>query len=176
MEKNITVIDENGITAGSTYPKRASGLVKKGRAHWIDENTICLCARDMEDNKMSDKIYDVIDNQFSKLQEKLFDMNDPDKVSMSMMDALKEMQTKNRAFDIAEKQLNALNEIMSREAPASDEKTAYAREITKQKILDVICEMLGKKNDIEYSIDMETVTDNDDKETVSASESLSKTE
>ena len=95
---------------------------------------------------------------------------------MSMMDALKELQTKNRAFDIAEKQLNTLNEIISTEAPASDEKTAYAREITKQKILDVICEMLGKKNDIEYSIDMETVTDNDDNETVSASESLSKTE
>ncbi len=58
MEKNIIVVDENGKEHGVTYPKRAKGLVKKGRARFIDENKICLAcpAEDMntEDKNMSE--------------------------------------------------------------------------------------------------------------------------
>ena len=56
IEKNISVIDEKGNEYEATYPKRAKGLVKKGRARFVDENTICLaCPPDiMEDTKMSD--------------------------------------------------------------------------------------------------------------------------
>ena len=42
MEKNITIVDEQGNAYGATYPKRAKGLVKNGRARFVDENTICL--------------------------------------------------------------------------------------------------------------------------------------
>jgi len=42
MTKNITVVDEQGNEYGATYPKRAKGLVKNGRARFIDENKICL--------------------------------------------------------------------------------------------------------------------------------------
>ena len=35
-------MDENGKVYEATYPKRAKGLVKNGRARFIDENTICL--------------------------------------------------------------------------------------------------------------------------------------
>lgn len=42
MEKNVTIIDENGVVIGYTYPKRAKGLVKKGRAEPVDENCICM--------------------------------------------------------------------------------------------------------------------------------------
>lgn len=42
MPKNIAVVDENGNEYEATYPKRAKGLVKKGRARFIDESTICL--------------------------------------------------------------------------------------------------------------------------------------
>ncbi len=42
MEKNITVVDEQGNIIGTTYPKRAKGLVKKGRARYIGGNAICL--------------------------------------------------------------------------------------------------------------------------------------
>jgi len=54
IEKNIIVVDENGTIFESTWPKRAGGLVKKGRARWLDEKTICLaCPPEcMEDNKM----------------------------------------------------------------------------------------------------------------------------
>lgn len=42
MEKNVLVVDEFGQEYGATYPKRAKGLVKNGRARFIDEHTICL--------------------------------------------------------------------------------------------------------------------------------------
>ena len=56
IEKNVSVIDEYGNEYEATYPKRAKGLVKKGRARFVDDNTICLaCPPDiLEDTKMSD--------------------------------------------------------------------------------------------------------------------------
>ena len=42
IKKNIRVIDEQGTEYETTYPKRAKGLVKNGRARFIDEHTICL--------------------------------------------------------------------------------------------------------------------------------------
>ena len=57
MEKNITIVDEQENAYGATYPKRAKGLVKNGRAHFVDENTICLACPpiiDWEDTKMED--------------------------------------------------------------------------------------------------------------------------
>ena len=57
MEKNVAVVDEQGNEYEATYPKRAKGLVKNGRARFIDENTICLaCPPNIElgDRKMSD--------------------------------------------------------------------------------------------------------------------------
>ena len=58
MEKNIIVVDEQGNQYEATYPKRAKGLVKKGRARFIDDRTICLACppdeMDLEDNHMSE--------------------------------------------------------------------------------------------------------------------------
>lgn len=55
ITKNITVVDEKGNEYEATYPKRAKGLVKNGRARFIDENTICLACppnQILEDNKV----------------------------------------------------------------------------------------------------------------------------
>ena len=57
IENNIIVVDENGNKYEATYPKRAKGLVKNGRARFINENTICmLCPPKikLEDNYMSE--------------------------------------------------------------------------------------------------------------------------
>jgi hypothetical protein len=59
MEKNVTVVDEQGHVYGATYPKRAKGLVKNGRARFVDENTICLACppnQILEDTEMSENI------------------------------------------------------------------------------------------------------------------------
>ncbi len=55
IEKNIIVVDEQENKYEATYPKRAKGLVKNGRARFIDANKICLVCppNHMEDNDMS---------------------------------------------------------------------------------------------------------------------------
>ena len=59
ITKNIIVVDEFGNEYTSTYAKRAQGLVKNGRARWMDGNTICLvCPPDtlnLEDNDMENR-------------------------------------------------------------------------------------------------------------------------
>ena len=55
ITKNIVVVDEKGNEYEATYPKRAKGLVKNGRARFIDENTICLACppnQILEDKKV----------------------------------------------------------------------------------------------------------------------------
>lgn len=53
--KNIRVIDETGKEYSSTYPKRALGLIKKNRARWVNESTICLSLRKTEDKMIITK-------------------------------------------------------------------------------------------------------------------------
>jgi hypothetical protein len=48
ITKNINVIDEKGNIYEATFPKRAKGLVKKGRARFVNNNTICLTAESIE--------------------------------------------------------------------------------------------------------------------------------
>lgn len=61
IEKNVIVVDSQGNILEATYPKRAKGLVKNGRARFIDENKICLACppKNLEDNKMTDKMMDM---------------------------------------------------------------------------------------------------------------------
>ena len=65
MTKNVNVVDDLGNRYVPTYAKRAKGLVKNGRARWVDENTICLaCPPDdmnLEDAKMENKINPIED-------------------------------------------------------------------------------------------------------------------
>ena len=75
IEKNVIVVDEQGNEYEATYPKRAKGLVKNGRARFVDENKICLACppdRILEENNMSDNINkNLIFNQIVELQKSL---------------------------------------------------------------------------------------------------------
>lgn len=58
MEKTVRVLDGQGNLLEATYPKRAKGLVKHGRARFVDEQTICLTCppnRFLEETKMSEE-------------------------------------------------------------------------------------------------------------------------
>ncbi len=71
IEKNIIVVDEQGREYEATYPKRAKGLVKNGRARFVAENKICLaCPPDIlnetEDIKMSENIQKIEHTQEAK--------------------------------------------------------------------------------------------------------------
>ena len=71
--KNVIVVDEQGNTYEATYPKRAKGLVKNGRARFIDENTICLASPPDKilEEKMSDSIKNQVFAQIVELQKSL---------------------------------------------------------------------------------------------------------
>lgn len=79
IEKNIIVVDEYGNKYEATYPKRAKGLVKNGRARFIAENKICLACppkNELEDKKMAEEsktesVYNIeyILSQIAKIQE-----------------------------------------------------------------------------------------------------------
>ena len=61
MNKNIEVVDEAGNVYEPTWPKRAKGLVKHGRARFVDENRICLtCPPDIktEETHMNTNVFD----------------------------------------------------------------------------------------------------------------------
>ena len=50
MSKEVRVLDNQGNMLEATYAKRARGLVKAGRAGWVDESTIRIL--NMEENSM----------------------------------------------------------------------------------------------------------------------------
>lgn len=57
IEKNIIVVDEQGNEYEATWPRRAKGLVKNGRARFLSENKICLACPpdlDLEDKGMTE--------------------------------------------------------------------------------------------------------------------------
>ena len=76
MEKNIEVVDEAGNVYEPTWPKRAKGLVKHGRARFVSENRICLACPAAsgrshfapgEENKMEDKPMSNVERIFGEM-------------------------------------------------------------------------------------------------------------
>jgi len=54
LQKTVQVVDEAGFRYAATYERRAKGLVKNGRARFIDENTICLACPPNQQNIISE--------------------------------------------------------------------------------------------------------------------------
>lgn len=149
MTKNITVTDKKGNIVGSTYPKRALGLVKKDRARWINSDTICLCAQKMEDKTMANDLYEVFDNQISKMQEQLRD-DESETVMQVRIQILKTMEVfraqeqGTQIINMINSQLNSMQEALNQETPTAE--NALARETTRQKMLDILEKFLDNIN------------------------------
>lgn len=74
MTKNIIVVDEHGKKYGTTYPRRAKGLVKQGRARFLARNMLCLMQglacppeQNLEDKNMSEQTIEnsVVENSMA---------------------------------------------------------------------------------------------------------------
>ena len=65
MEKNVTIIDESGRKIGETYPKRAKGLIKKGRAEYVSDFIIKM--PDTHVPTVADNIETMEDKNMSKV-------------------------------------------------------------------------------------------------------------
>lgn len=148
MTKNITVVDENNNILESTYPKRAKGLVNKGRAEWVSDDVIRLCAQSKkEDNKMANNIYEIFDNQLSKMQEQLRDAEDAEATPVRIqilktMEAFRAQEQGSKLIDIVKEQLDAMQKSLDKEDAFTPE-NILARETTRQKMLDIIGSLIN---------------------------------
>ncbi len=124
IEKNVIVIDENGNEYETTYTKRAKGLVKKGRARFVDENKICLLCppnSKSEDINMSEfkstKQFsvDYIVKQIVKVQDQLLDLKSTVKSISSVADGKSPVAENASAHDeIALKKIEAITDVFDR--------------------------------------------------------------
>lgn len=145
MIKNITVTDENRKTLYSTYPKRAKGLVKKGRAKWIGENAISMLEPYEKEIKEMANIYEILDNQLSKLQEQLRDAEEQEATAVRIqilktLEEFKIQEQRMEAVKLVGVQLEAMQAALNAEEATSE--NAAAREATRQSMLELMGKML----------------------------------
>lgn len=71
MKKNVTILDLSGNIIGTTYPKRAKGFVKSGRACFVDGETVQLtCPPEHSMQKRQEDIaMSIENNNIIKLKE-----------------------------------------------------------------------------------------------------------
>lgn len=90
-KKTVIVIDEQGNKLESTYPKRAKGLIKNGRARVVDENTICLVDLPkhiiLEENKMNNNNINLEENKEVKI-DLTYIMNKIDEITKMNLDLI----------------------------------------------------------------------------------------
>lgn len=151
MTKNITVTDEYNNVIGITYPKRAKGLVKKGKARWLSTDTICLRACETEDITMANNIYEVIDNQMSKIQEQIRDSSNADSVRCELLNTISSLakeERKKEALSLIKDQMAFIKDDAKRlsdiDLSALDNPDAFlvSRENTKQEMIKLMSKLL----------------------------------
>lgn len=147
MKKNITVTDSNGKILYSTYPKRAKGLVKKGRAEWIGEDAISMLAPSLNEKEIAEmaNIYEILDNQLSKLQEQLREVDEQEAapVRIQILKTLEEFkiqEQRTEAVKIVGAQVEAMQAALNAEEATAE--NAAAREVTRQKMIELMEKML----------------------------------
>lgn len=141
IEKNIIVVDEQGNEYEATYPKRAKGLVKNGRARFIEENKICLMCppnSSREDDDMTGNenagIYsiDYILKQIAKVQNELLDLKN------SVNSYIGCIEERNRTGE--EENITVHEEVAIKKIGALTE-VFHHREESLQKLLDLYGKM-----------------------------------
>lgn len=147
MIKNITVTDSSGKILYSTYPKRAKGLVKKGRAEWIGEDAISMLAPLENEKEITEmaNIYEILDNQLSKLQEQLRDADEQEAapVRIQILKTLEEFKAQEQhaeAVKLVSAQVEAMQAALNAEDATAE--NAAARELTRQKMIELMEKML----------------------------------
>ncbi len=105
----INVVNNNGARIGQTYIKRARGLIKKGRAHFISEDTICLeesvFLNDFDENPHMRPCIDCHDN-YGNTEDIEMDKNNFTDVFEEAYEANKETNTDNSDMNYADSENN----------------------------------------------------------------------
>lgn len=164
MTKNVIVVDGSGNEYAPTYAKRARGLVKQGRARWLDENTICLACPpndiDLEDNVMNnhDKIADVMENIEVVTAEV-----QPEETKITTADILARMDKIIAQGEELAAAVQTIKDLPVNDSPYGGEDgkaraeairdICIRREVTNQKMLDMLDEMLHPKKNTSSVLD-----------------------
>lgn len=131
MEKNVLVVDQQGNEYEATWPKRAKGLVKSGRARFIADDKICLTRppdAKKEGTQMSEQ-----------------------NTILSTDYLLKQIEKIANDTEYLQKTIDALNSIQSADVPGDMTGNAKAealaavvrsRETTNQQLLSMYMQML----------------------------------
>jgi hypothetical protein len=133
IEKNIAVVDAFNNYYESTYIKRAKGLVKNGRAHFINATTICL-----KDPPKKLEVYNMSETSNGAIK---YEEAEP-KITISYL--LKQIETIHQDDTHIREALDKLSDMIS---PGPDDggtrgiaeaicKIVQSREATNQKLLD----------------------------------------
>ncbi len=149
MTKNISVIDMQGNVYEATYPKRAKGLVKKGRARFVNESTICLARPpyQTEDNKMDineNEVNKILDATAQSLQDSSEEGN-KDKKSQHLSEILHTIGAMLQDTKYLEVAIGQLESVMdSDEALDRIGGIVGAREETNQKAIEILGKLADK--------------------------------
>lgn len=139
IAKNINVVDEFGKKYEATYLNRAKGLVKNGRARFINENTICLVCpptKNLEDKNMTDNTTNILNSNeeikeapqkftMEYLLQKIEEISKDQPYISEAIAALEHVQSGGPGDVGAQAKAHALGEIVK------------AREATNQKLLSL---------------------------------------
>ena len=168
MPKTVKVVDETGKEYEATYFKRAQGLVKKGRARFIDENTICLvCPPNQNDLISEDKTMentmkhtDTIETNAPTTEETAFllpETDDPECITLTnqhhinyCLKKIDEIGKETESLVTAIKSIASLDVVVTpngNNAEAQTDAIAQifgSREITNQKKIDFYRDMIDR--------------------------------
>lgn len=141
MTKNVTVLDIHGNACGTTYPKRARGLVKKGRAHYVGQNMICLACPTSESE---DQHMDYMNTQ--NLQTDTAAEPAEPAQKEARLDASYVVQKVDEIIANTEYLTTALKtlENLDKDTAAAATSMIASREATNQRMIDMLEKLIGK--------------------------------
>ena len=137
MPKNVTVVDNAGRVLEPTYPKRAHGLVKQGRARYLSENTICLLACS-SNNKEEHTMYATDDNIASEAGQ-------PQTGGQQKEGFVYQSDTSDILYRIADVLLDSLNFDLPGNTPPHIHQQVLQHRFQIQQRLCALLEMLGQQ-------------------------------
>ena len=147
IEKNIRVVDENGNEYEATYPKRAAGLVKHGRARFTAPDTICLaCPPNIEFTEDMNMSENTVNNAIEQIVEETAAEKKAAAVPITLPDLLERIDRIAAQTDYLMKALEQLQAIPPAAGPGDIVGQAKAqavadimrcRETTNQRILQM---------------------------------------